>query len=111
MTISNAGQPEPTNEQIQMILKALQASNRLHAAGMTQRQSNQQASTNLLKALVDGLFGGQHALMEGLNTVQTFQFHDAEEADKRWKVLIDLMGDVMEVLLRIEERLEGPTSA
>ena len=49
--------------------------------------------------------------MEGFNTVQTFQFHDAEEADKRWKVMIDWMGDVMEVLLRIEEKLVRPRSS
>ena len=38
MTNSNGGQPEQPNEQDQMILKALQASNRLHAAGMTETE-------------------------------------------------------------------------
>ena len=75
--------------EVEKMYAASRASNRLHANALTQRQQHRQAYSKELQGHVDALIGGQHAVMDSVNNVHTWLFHDGQQDDQRWQVLLD----------------------
>ena len=76
-------------EHLDKVYAATKAGNRLHANGLTQRQQHRQAYSKELKDHVDLVLGGQHALQESLNSIHTWLFHDGQQLDQHWQVLLN----------------------
>ena len=72
-------------EQWDKVYGALNASNRLYTNTLNQQQSTRK-DLHALKAVADALVGGQHA-------IQTWDFHNGEQADERWKKVEAFMAE------------------